>query len=248
MDETNEDLKAVEKLKGASLSSTARANLDAIEAEIRAKETETWVDKFKSRVWKVMKWVGFGAVGAATVGGAVYVGKQAVDAFPTAVETAANREVKERVEAVQFAFGELQRSAGGLLLKLYDFMIALKNKATTVEGLSGMASSMWDGIWAEGEDYMASGDTSPDKLIAKMKEIVANDPELNSAMDAIFAAYEDLKLKKDAFEAAGKGAFEANDQDAVEFFQDYKKEFWTEMKGKGRRLSTSSPASESPKP
>lgn len=245
MGETNEELKAVEKLKSASLSPAARANLDAIEAELRARETETWMDKFKSRVWKVMKWMGVGAVGVATVGGVAYVGKQAVDAFPSAVETAANREVKERVEAVKLAFGELQGAAGGLLLKLYDFMIVLKDKATTVEGLSTMASSMWDGIWDEGKDYLATGDASPDKLIAKMKEIVANDPELSGKMGGIFAAYEDLKLKKDAFEATGRGAFEAKDEDAVEFFNDYKNEFWKEMKGKGQQLSTSSPKSES---
>lgn len=245
MGETNEDLKAVEKLKSASLSPAARANLDAIEAELRAKETETWMDKFKSRVWKVMKWAGIGVVGVATVGGVAYVGKQAMDAFPAAVETAANREVKERVEAVKLAFGELQGAAGGLLLKLYDFMIALKNKATTIEGLSELISGVWDGAWAEGKDYLATGDASPDKLIAKMKEIVANDPELSGKMDGIFVAYEDLKLKKDAFEAVGKGAFEANDQDAIEFFQDYKREFWMEMKGKGQELSTSSPKSES---
>ncbi len=99
-----------------------------------------------------------------------------------------------------------------------------------------MASSMWDAVWAEKEDYLANGDTSPDKLIAKMKEIVANDPELSGKMDGIFAAYEDLKLKKDAFEKAGKGAFEAKDQDAIEFFQDYKREFWTEMLNKRETL------------
>ncbi len=237
MDEEGQsELAALEQLEKANLSEEGRARLAKIREELEAKTPEDWMDKFKSRVWKVMKWVGIGAVGVATVGGVAYVGKQAVDAFPTAVETAAKREVKERVEAVQFAFGELQRSAGGLLLKLYDFMIALKDKASTLEGLSTMASSMWDAVWAEKEDYLANGDTSPDKLIAKMKEIVANDPELSGRMDGIFAAYEDLKLKKDAFETAGKGAFEAKDQDAIEFFQDYKREFWTEMLNKRETL------------
>jgi hypothetical protein len=247
MDEAAETLAAVKRLKEAELSPQARDALDVIEAELSAAEPRTWMDTFRSRVSKAMTWVGIGAVGVATIGGLGYVGTQAVEAFPTAVETAAKREVKERVEAVQLAFADLQGAAGGLLLKLYDFMIALKDKATTAKGLSELASSMWDGIWAEGRDYFATGDKSPDKLIATMKEMVASDAELSGKMEAIFAAYENLKIKKDAFEAVGKGAFEANDTDALEFFEDYKREFWMEMKGKGRELSTSSPAPESPR-
>lgn len=229
MGETNEELKAVEKLKGASLSPAARANLDAIEAELRAKETETWMDRFKSRVWKVMKWAGIGAVGVATVGGVAYVGKQAADAFPAAVETAANREVNERMTAINASFEGLKASSGTLLLKMLDFMIALKDKGSTYEGLSSMAVTTWEGIWADSAELITSGDTSPDHIIAKMKEIVTADPILATKMEAIFASYEDLKKKKDAFVASGQQAIEFNDQDAQELWVDYKREFWTEM-------------------
>ena len=242
MDEPSQPLDAIEQLRKAKLSPRARADLNAIEAELRADETETWMDRFQSRVWRVMKWVGIGAVGVAAIGGAAYVGKQAIDAFPTAVETAAKREVSERVVAVQFAFGELQQSAGALLLKLYDFMVALKDKAGTYQGLSTMATGVWAGLWADGTELLANGDTSPDQLIGKMKEIVANDPQLSVSMNAIFGAYEDLKNKKNSLEAAGQGAFTANDRDAIEFFQDYKSAFWREMRGK-ELVVTSAPAS-----
>lgn len=43
-------------------------------------------------------------------------------------------------------------------------------------------------------------------------------------------------LEKDEFEQAGKSAFEANDTDAKEFYEDYKKEFWDEMLQKGPKI------------
>lgn len=225
---------------GKGLSPEARRELEELHGQVEREPKEdlpSFRERFQARVRQVMKWVGIGAVGLATAGGIAYVGKQAVDALPGAVETAAEREVNERIELVKTAFGELQTAAGTLLLKLMDFLIALKDKASTWEGISGMAVSVWDGIWSDAAEYLASGNTSPDKTLEKMKQMVSGDPVLAAKMDDIFSAYADLNAKKEALDGVATKIQSFDDQDALEFFSDYKKEFWDEMRGKGKELA-----------
>ncbi len=242
---SDKDLEALDRLAEADLSEESRASLDAIRSEIEGREPEGIMRKTRRALGKIFKWIVVPGLAVGAVGTTIYAGKQALDAFPSAVEVAAKREVNERMVAIQGAFAELQGTAGSLLLKLYDLMIAMKDKATSWDGASTLAVGLWDGIWADGADWLATGDKSPDKLIAEMKRRLSDDPVISAKMDSVFAAYEELKKKKEALEAAGKGAFEANDQDAAEFYEDYKKEFWKEMLGKGGNLTTSAPASES---
>lgn len=156
-----------------------------------------------------------------------------MDAFPQAVETAANREVKERVEVIKVAYEELNQAAFTLLRTLYEFLLAVKEKATTWEGVSKAAGSLWQGIWDDGAEYLANGDSSPDQILGQIKSMVEDDPVLSQKLTEVFASYDKLKTEKDEFEQAGKSAFEANDTDAKEFYEDYKKEFWDEMLQRG---------------
>lgn len=243
-----DELEALQKLERADLSEENRASLAKIREELESKDPETWMEWTKRKVFGVMKWVVPAAALAGGVAATAYVGKQAYDAMQPTVESAAHREVNERITEINESFGELETASGTLLLKMLDFMIALKNKATTYEGASTLLVGAWDAAVAEAVDLVKNGDTSPDLLIAKIKEIVAADPDLTQKMDAIFASYEDLKKKKDAFAESGKKAVEFNDQDAHELWLDYKREFWTEMMDKRSALTTSDPASESPKP
>lgn len=243
-----DELEALEQLEKAELSEAGRARLAAIREELESKDPETWMEWTKRKVFGVMRWVVPAAALTAGAVGAAYVGKQAYDAMEPTVESAAHREVDERIAEITESFNELKNASGSLLLKMLDFMIALKDKASTYAGVSTLAIGVWDGLWAEGEDLIRNGDTSPDKLIAKMKEIVSADPLLTQKMDAIFASYDELKKKKEAFEESGKKAVSFTDKDAEELWVDYKREFWTEMMDKRNALSTSAPASESPKP
>ncbi len=241
---SDKELDALEQLEKAELSPEGRRNVEALRAEIESREPEGIMRITRRALAKIFKWI---VVPGLAVGGAAYVGKQAMDAFPTAVEAAAHREVNERLSAIQGAFAELQGAAGSLLLKLYDLLMAMKDKASSWDGASTLAVGVWDGLWKDGAEWWATGDKSPDKLISELRHRLSDDPVVSAKMDAVFASYEELKKKKDKLEAAGQGAFQANDQDAIEFYNDYKREFWKEMLGKGNSLSTSAPALESPK-
>lgn len=233
-------------LHGDSLDPAARAQLERLKLGVTVQETpqpkdeepESWTDYFEERVWKAMKWVGIIGAGALIVGGGAYAVKQATDSFPTAVETAVKRELKERTEVVKKAISDIENASGVLLMKLLDFIIALKDKGSTFAGISGMAVTAWEGIWSDAKEYVTSGDTSPDETLKKIKEIVTSDPTLSSKMDGIFAAYNDLTGKKDALERVANGISSVTDQDESEFLRDWKQKFWEEMRGKGPQLKT----------
>lgn len=229
---------------GSALDPKARAELERLKLGVQVEKPDekpkedvlSWSERFKQGVYKAMKWTGIIAVGAAVVGGAAYVGKQAADSFPTAVKSSASRELEERTGAVKEAISDLESASGILLMKLLDFMIALKDKGSTWEGVSGMAVTAWSGMWSDAKEYLASGEKSPDKTLAKMKEIVTSDPALSGKMDEIFTAYDNLKGKKEALEHLASTITTVTDEDTRQFLGDWKGKFWEEMRGKGEQL------------
>ncbi|MFA5792927.1 MAG: hypothetical protein WC897_03610 [Candidatus Gracilibacteria bacterium] len=227
-------LATLRKIDETQLSADGQRALALVREELKSKVPKRTTADLRERILKIMKWA---LPALALTAGGVYTTEQAIDATRPALEMAMHREFGERKAEIQEAVNDLQSSAGNLLLKLLDFMIALKEKAGTVKGAAEMATGFWKGIWNGGrkdvKELVIEGDTSPDELIQGLKAIVSGDTQLSKKVTEIFTAYEDLKSKKDILENVGEEATKFGTKDAKEFWDDYKRSLWKEMSGRG---------------
>lgn len=216
---------------GVSESVKAALLLEMKGVEIQRKST---LDRVKGCMGYLFL-AGSVAVGSAA---AVYTVKQAADAVPGAAEDAAAEIFDQRVEMLKSRFAVLEQESGDLLLKLMAFMIAIKNTASSIEGLANLAGHVWDGLWADGADYLANGDTSPDKSLTQILELVKNDPILLASWTEVESAYSKVIVAKDNFAALAEDLKVTKDEGTAIFWKEYKEHFWDEMRQKGEGLKT----------
>ena len=236
---------------GVEVSASARADL-AKELADQAKDKA--VDTQQESTWEKVKgcmgWLLLGTGLAVGAGAAVYTFKQATDAVPAAAEEAGKEILQGRMDLVRTRFGVMEQASGDLLLKLMAFMVALKNTATTLEGLEELIPHMWDAVWDTTKNRLATGEWSADASVAQITDLVKKVPALSGAWAQVEGSYAKVTAAKDSFEALGTDLTTATDEDARIFWEDYRKHFWNEMLQKGEGLktpATSSPALESPK-
>ena len=216
-----------------SVSESARIDLLSKLKSVETQQKST-LDKVKGCLgWLLL--TGTVAIGS---GAAVYTIKQASDAVPGAAEDAASEILDQRMEMLKSRFAVLEQASGDLLLKLMAFMIAIKNTASSIEGLANFAGHVWDGLWADGADYLANGDTSPDKSLTQISDLVKNDPILSASWTEVESAYSKVLVTKDNFAVLGEDLKVTKDEGTAIFWKEYKEHFWDEMKQKGEGFKT----------
>lgn len=213
------------------ISDSARTDLLSDLKSVETQQKSTW-----SKVKGCLGWLFLAGSVAVGSGVAVYTIKQATDAVPGAVEDAAAEILGQRMEMLKSRFAVLEKASGELLLRLMSFMIAIKNMTSSIDGIENLAVHVWGGLWADGADYLVGGDTSPDKSLEQISDLVKNDPILSAAWLEVNTAYSTVIVAKDNFAALGKDLTTTTDENTRIFWKEYTEHFWDEMKQKGEGL------------
>jgi hypothetical protein len=175
-----------------------------------------------------------GGSALAAVGGAVYLGNEALEVakgiVPTAIDKASNREFEERKLILIDAFMNLQESANKLLATIIDFLLSLKDEVLSSDGAANLLSTLWNGMWRDGEELIYEGDMSPDQIFQSGLQFVATNPVLSKKWQAIDEAYQALETSQDELLSIEDRLMEFNDQDLDQLMDDMKVEFMEKMK------------------
>lgn len=240
---SDKELDALKQLENAGLSAEGRRNVKALRAEIESREPEGIMRKTRRALAKIFKWIvvpGLALGGA--VGATAYVVTQAKDAFPATLQSALEREPRERKEEI-IRLGEAVKSAGvSMRDKLLEFAWTAGEQLTNPRELFKLSRQAFSGIWSDHEQAK-HGDQSPDKTIAAIKAYVAGNAELSAKLAAVEVAYKELERYILNFDQLPKVLTEVTEEDERQFWADYRKNLWKEMLGMGEKMPTSAPAS-----
>lgn len=155
------------------------------------------VDFFRKHIKGVL--IGMGILGGAA---GLYVGKQAVDAARKTTEDAVDiaraqlsKEFGAKAEEIQKFTQDAYEIAYQLMVQIPLFLGALQDQMDEFKEVKGTVINLWEGLREDGIELWESRgkDRSPDKVIAKVKDMVDQDPALKTRWTAIEALLTKMK-------------------------------------------------------
>lgn len=234
------DLKTIDRLLDRQdLPEETRGFLTELKEKVE-EEVDSWREKFRRGFNTALK--GALVIGSLAVAG--YVGKQAVDAFPQAAESAIDRELGERKEVIVKMGEKVKASGVAFRDRLLDFAWSAGEQLQKPQELFRLGKRAFSGVWEDGGEALTQGDLKPDQIMDQMKIYVKDNPVLSKKFAAAETAYRVLEADIQAFNSIPEVLTGFTEKDMGEFWRDYRKALWSEMLGEGDKL-TSAPEPES---